>query len=346
MGTETPSLDLAHYYPGWIWDDTSVHRMKSLLLYFDGFALLLPEEHFQAVVARETQLAGPLRAAGLLHNLAPGTWLDAETARAVRQVAERTRRSGAGPASASGLDITAGHFTGGLTITGGHVAGHAENADRIVDRMLCTGSVSRRRPDLGADMVEMPPRVRAAVLLALGLSAQRRVPGHRLHLVGDLPGPVDTAAVTPADGSGRGGIAPLTLHRDLVDAGVDLSQVPLDEILDFRREHGGTYRAYARDLRRFVVELDTVDHPAERERLLRDRSESIADQATALRRARRAWGRPVASLAIAGDGAAWTLHQADPAGAVIALLGAASGFTPPGRDGGPFTYLFEARRLR
>ncbi|CAN3979913.1 hypothetical protein [Kitasatospora purpeofusca] len=39
MSTEGAPLELAHYYPGWIWDDASVGRMKSLLLYFDGFAL-------------------------------------------------------------------------------------------------------------------------------------------------------------------------------------------------------------------------------------------------------------------------------------------------------------------
>ncbi|MFD3469933.1 hypothetical protein ACFWWM_26910 [Streptomyces sp. NPDC058682] len=91
--------------------------------------------------------------------------------------------------------------------------------------------------------------------------------------------------------------------------------------------------------------LEGVEHPADRERLLRDRSESIGDQAAALRRARRAWGRPLATLAIAGAGAAWTLHQADPVDALIALSGAAAGFTPTDSGRTAFTYLLGARRL-
>lgn len=200
-----------------------------------------------------------------------------------------------------------------------------------MDAMLETGAVIRHRPDLGPDMIEMPPPAHAAALTALGLAAQRRITDHRLHLVGDLSAPGSTTTYT--------------LHRDLEDVGVDLSPVPLDEILDFRREHGGDYRSYARELRRFVRTLEGTDHPADRRRLLNDRSESLADQAAALRRARRAWGRPLASLALAGAGAAWTLHQADPVGALVAISGAAAGFARPAKQPTPFTYLLEARRL-
>ncbi|MFI6645695.1 hypothetical protein [Streptomyces sp. NPDC050504] len=330
--------ELAHYYPGWIWDDQSVGHMKSLLLFFDGFALLLPREHFSTTVAQEAELAQPLRQAGLLHNFEPAGWLDEDIARTVRAAASHDSRA-QGTEDAEATDaITIGHLTGSsLSIGSGHFASRTDNVQRVVEEMLRAGSVLRRRPDLGPDMVDMPVRARAAVLLKVGLAAQAKVSSHRIHLVGDLT----RASRTPGGKAERSG---QLLHQDMLDVGVDLSRVPLDEILDYRSEHGPTYKAYARGLRDFVRDLETAD-PADRPRMLQDRSESIADHAAQLRRARLAWGRPLTALACAGAGVAWTLHQADGWGAFIAALGAAAGFARPPRPESPFTYLFETRRL-
>ncbi|WP_432198416.1 hypothetical protein [Streptomyces sp. bgisy027] len=334
--------ELAHYYPGWIWDAQSVGELKSLLLFFDGFALLLPEEHFQAAVTHEAELAQPLQEAGLLHNFEPRTWLDADTAQIIRRAAIRSRPEG----SSSG-SITSRHFSGPVSISMGHMAADPPTADRIVDEMLRSGTIIRRRPDLGPDMVDMPMRARAAVLLTLGLAAQTKVASHRIHLVGDLsqatreqsdPLPQVGQALSRAERIGR------LLHEDVLNVGVDLSAAPLDEILDYRREHGEAYRTYARGLREFVGDLEAAE-PIDRPRMLHERSESIADHAAKIRRARRAWGRPVTALALAGAGAAWTLHQADIWGAVLGALGAAAGFAPPPTPQSPFTYLFETRRI-
>lgn len=217
-------------------------------------------------------------------------------------------------------------------------------ADAIMRSMIRSGVISRRRPDLGPDMIETPGWVRSAVLLALGLAAARsRVSGQQIHLVGSLGG------VERASGSGsalltRAKAAGQVVHRDLIDVGIDLSQVPLDEILEFRRESGKEFRKYARDLRRFVINLETAG-PADRERLIGDRSEELSDAASDVRGARRAWGRPVVSLVLAGAGAAWTLHQADPTGAVLGALSALAGYSAPERADTAFTYLFEARNM-
>ncbi|MFF0110689.1 hypothetical protein [Streptomyces hirsutus] len=305
-------------------------QMKSLLLYFDGFALLLPDNHFCVTVAQEAELAQPLQQAGLLHNFAPRTWLDTDTARTIQQAAVRSRRAG-GPAS-----ISIGHMTG-AAISSGHLAAELISAHRVVEQMLRSGTVIRRRPDLGPDMVDMPERVRAAVLLTVGLAAQAKVSDHRIHLVGDL------SQATRAR-SGKAERTGQILHQDILDVGMDLSQVPLNEILDYRREHGASYKAYAQDLRRFVRDLEAAE-PIDHQRMLHERSESIADHASQLRRARRAWGRPVTALAFAGAGAAWTLHQADIWGAVFAALGAAAGFSRPARPESPFTYLLETQKI-
>ncbi|MFF7592238.1 hypothetical protein ACFZCK_32670 [Kitasatospora purpeofusca] len=333
MSTEGAPLELAHYYPGWIWDDASVGRMKSLLLYFDGFALLLPEHHFDTTVAREARLAGPLHAAGLLHNLEPDTWLDAENARRIRESADRSLPpSLVLPEDDPEMRAEILYELGVPAYLADPHCGPEDRRAALVDAMLETGAVIRRRPDLGPDMIEMPPQAHSAVLAALGLAAQQHITDHRLHLVGDLPD--------------SGGTTTYALHRDLANVGVDLSPVPLDEILDYRREHGIHYRAYARELRAFVHELEGVGAPADRERLLRDRSESLADQAATLRQARRAWGRPLVSLALGGAGAVWTLRQSDLIGTLLAFSQVASGFAAPAKRNTAFTYLLEARRLR
>ncbi|WP_406126984.1 hypothetical protein [Streptomyces sp. NBC_00989] len=334
MTTPGEPFELAHYYPGWIWHPTAVERMKSLLLFFDGYVLLLPQQHFDTTVAREEDLAVPLHQAGLLHNLDPKIWLDRDTARTIREVAIRASQSR--------------YPSSGNTITDFHFISRMENASRIVRQMLRSGSVTVRRPDLGPDMVEMPAHARSAVLLALGLAACEGVSNHRIHLVGSL-GQVeaqspefrhrDNPLLARAKATGR------LVHNDLVDVGIDMSGIPLDEVLAFRREHGKGYRQYARGLRQFVAALERAD-TAEQQRLLLDRTEEIADAASDLRRARRAWGRPVVSLALAGAGAVWTLHQADLIGAVFGALGAAAGFTSPERRQSAFTYLFEARRMQ
>ncbi|MBZ6142477.1 hypothetical protein [Streptomyces olivaceus] len=337
--------ELAHYYPGWIWDAQSVGALKSLLLFFDGFALLLPEDHFQAAVTHEAELAQPLQEAGLLHNFEPTTWLDADTAQIIRRAAILSRPEGSSPGS-----ITSGHFSRSMSISTMHMASVAADfptADRIVDEMLRLGTIIRRRPDLGPDMVDMPMRARAAVLLTLSLAAQTKVASHRIRLVGDLsqaareqsdPLPQAGQALSRAERVGQ------ILHQDILKVGVDLSEAPLDEILDYRREHGEAYRSYAQGLREFVGDLEAAE-PIDRPRMLHERSESIADHAAKIRRARRAWGRPVTALAFAGAGAAWTLHQADIWGAVLGALGAAAGFAPPPKPQSPFTYLFETRRI-
>ncbi|MFF2548382.1 hypothetical protein ACFVUY_38300 [Kitasatospora sp. NPDC058063] len=332
MTAQRTPFELAHYYPGWIWDHRSVEAMKSLLLFFDGFALLLPSEHFDATVAQEEELAAPLLEAGLLHNVEPQTWLDAPTAVAIRRAAE-----GAIGTPASGIPHAGGPF-----LTVGHFVATSEDADQTVRQLLRLGVVSRHRPDLGPDMVDLADSARSAILLALGLAAAQRVTEHEIYLVGDL------AAVGPNPNrpeSNRAILASL-VHQDAVDVGVDLSGVPLDEVLDFRRQHGEGYRRYARELRRFVAALDAAPMTIDKLRLRRDRSQEIADYAADLRRARRGWVRPLASLALAAAGAAWTLRQADVVGSAVAAAGAAAGFTSPGRPNTPFTYLFDARAMR
>jgi len=48
---------------------------------------------------------------------------------------------------------------------------------------------------------------------------------------------------------------------DLMTASVDLGPVLLDEVLDFRRQHGAEHRDYMLNLREFAGEVSTAERP-------------------------------------------------------------------------------------
>lgn len=78
---QTP--EVAFYYPGPVWHSSAA--IKSLLLFFDGIALLVPDYLRGKPQRIHPELAGPLEDEGLLHVLEPETHVDAE---ATEQLAE------------------------------------------------------------------------------------------------------------------------------------------------------------------------------------------------------------------------------------------------------------------
>lgn len=135
------------------------------------------------------------------------------------------------------------------------------------------------------------------------------------------------------------------IESDLNLIGVDLSLVPLDEVLAFREAHGKQYRDYAISLRSFMAELAPM---AESERIaaFRLRKAEIEDAAEELHRiSRRSWLQPTASIALGIVGAAWTATHGDAVSAVLALIGGAVGASMPDTNiRGAYSYFFEARR--
>ena len=50
------------------------------------------------------------------------------------------------------------------------------------------------------------------------------------------------------------------IKLDLEPVSFDLAAIPLDDVLEFRTEHGNAHRAYMRDLRNFMAELAEIDN--------------------------------------------------------------------------------------
>ena len=342
--------------------------MKSLLLYFDGLALILPKRQMEAVVNSDPILAQPLLERGLLQNFDPEFWMTGAIAKQIRSIVdslvsdrERVR----------GWD----KHQIGLTLVAQHFVAPSEPLGSVLRVMRKRRLITKYKGDY---LVELPPYNRQAILAALALAAKaslrsvdiQPVTYDRKPIWGGYCEPLEpfltmltyagmpsssTRVLPDVDGYGpaftirdpaarRGYWTGCLLSGDLLQAGVDLSSVPLDEVLDFRVQHGAQFRAYARDLRRVVTDLEAATH-TERINILREREEILADQAAELRAVgRSAFGRSMA-LALSLAGAAWTVKHGDPIAAILSSAAAVAGFSGPRSSVSAYTYLFGAHEL-
>ena len=129
---------------------------------------------------------------------------------------------------------------------------------------------------------------------------------------------------------------------DIETVGVDLSRVPLDEVLSFRSEHKEDYRRYRSSVKKFVRDLSRFSED-ERVTELNDRIEEIKDQADALnRQSRQAWsGRGSFGFGIAGF--MWSIFSLDPIGVIIGGISTFLGTRKSElKDHCSYSYLFQA----
>ena len=66
--------ETAYYYPAPYWDLLEHSWVKSLLLFFDDIAILLPDYMYGRHTDADPTLAGPLEERGLLRVLEPKDW--------------------------------------------------------------------------------------------------------------------------------------------------------------------------------------------------------------------------------------------------------------------------------
>lgn len=342
---EAQLAELAYYYPEPYWLARESSWIKSLLLFFDGVAILLPSYMAGRELVADPSLAGPLADRGLLKVLEPEWFVDDD-------LSERL---------AEGMVelITGGAFEGGAASGFAELSmsrmGFAElSASRMGARhrgifeMIHEELKERGLALDSQDGVSVPMRrdVRLAYLLLLAQEAREagRRHGYELH--------------PTTNGKGVAGavrafleLSPMpsrqdVVHFDLATASVDLDTVPLDDVLAFRHAHRDEHRAYMLNLRRFLAEISTADQ-GDRGRLLAQRQAELAHEARDLHRvALDAFKRPatVAGFAVGLTGAAWALATGDPLPAGLAALGALAPLLPGRRTGSAYSYVFRAHR--
>lgn len=350
----TPRPELVQYHTAWSWPPDSMDFMKSLLLFFDGVAWLLPAEQRDQMLNDDPVLAEPLFSTGLLHNFEPEAWMTQEIAEEIRRAARVAARYA--------------DFGSVETLIPAHFINHGEDVNTIIDELIADKVIAARDT---RGLVRLPHEILSAIMTVVALGARAMVTGFDLQLASEpgnyVIGPLSLLLALDALGapnertvitapylpwmntyeSGRGitwppnGYVPLALASDLQDVGINLTGVPLDEVLDYRARHGVDYRAYRHALRQYATTLAAAT-PEDRERLAYERTEEIGDHAAALRAARRSFARPAAAFCLTVAGATWTLVSGDPVGGILAALSAASGLTVPAAPASAYTYLFTA----
>ena len=331
------SIDIAYYYPEPYWRMGEVDPLKTLLLFFDEIAILLPRYMRGRETAADPVLAGPLQEQGLLRVLEPEVFIDQQMTEDLSEAMVELITGGAFD------DLEATDYYAELSRSRMGWDADVELAGMVIEELEAR---QLARPSKDGVSVPLHPIVRTTVLVLLSQLA--RAAGERqglnLHPTTSRTVPVDalvqTLARAPLPSAGH------IVALDLETVAVNLATVPLDEVLEFRREHGRSYRQYARDLRQLLIELGPLSEQ-DRERLLLDRQEDLADQAADLRRtARRGWRHPFASFFLGAAGAVWeAVGKDDVLTALLALGGGIVGALASGRQtSGAYSYLFEAQQ--
>jgi hypothetical protein len=325
--------EVAFYYPGPMW--YSGDSLKTLLLFFDGIALLVPTYLKNKPEEQDPVMVGPLREAGLLHILEPETLVDKSATEELATAVTGLIRSGA----FDGLDKKGTAFHELSRSRLGYY-GDPHIAHKLF-KELQKRKLAKKSKD--GHSIPMHPLVRGTILVLLAQILRPKGPALGLELspATDRPQLVDALSqvLLTASPTSTGRVVAF----DLETVAPDLSAVPLDEVLDFRKLHLREFREYARSVRQFVREVGRLPS-REREKAFQDRQEQIRDLASDLKRTGwQAWRKP-ASFALTIAGAAWTAKTGDPVGALLAATGAAAGVVGGKRNQvSAYSYLFQAR---
>ncbi len=343
MGGTTPSSDrsppeVAYYYPEWHWRPDEHAWVKSLLLFFDEIALLVPDYKRHQPADLDPEVAGALEDAKLLPIIEPEWFVDAQMTASLAEAMVTLIEAGAFD-SLSRRDRFAE-----LSMSRAGYFGEREIAEKVVEHLRERGLATETADGLS---IPMHPTVRSTYLVLLAQLA--RTTGERrgldLHPATNRPEAHDVITRTlnlPAMPS-RGRV----IDFDLETVSVDLDPVPLDEVLSFRDEHRAEHRRYMTDLRSFCRELTAIESDVERQRALADRRAELREAAEALRR--RSWKsfrqpKNYLSFGLGIVGAGVSTAMGNPVGAVVGVGTALTRLLPDKGGGSVYSYLFTAQR--
>lgn len=273
------------------------------------------------LVSGQEETVYPLQEAGLLHILDPGDVIDRDVGAAltefVLEVATSDQRElMRDPDSPMSQALLRRSWSSPHSLT------HEERAasDMVWEEMRRRGYASR----IGRDRsVYLDTHAWAAVLafLAQALRPAGRSLGLDLLPVTDNPSLLHgfrallervrrDPAISMAD----------VVAFDLEQVALDLSGVPIADLLEFRQQHGDEYQRYASNARVFAQEVASTPE-IDRGTLLRDRRNELAAEADRLVHLARTWWRqPVASVSVGLAGAVLAGAHGDLGAATLSLL--------------------------
>ncbi len=226
-------------------------------------------------------------------------------------------------------------------VTGLEEEGLLHRLTKLAERLLRELKKRKLARD-SEDSVSIPmdPRVRYLILVLLAQILRRKGSELGMELSPATDRPILVNALEELlnlpQAPSRGNV----VSFDLSVVGADLSSIPIDEILAYRRQNAEAYRLYAKSVRGFTRELSGV--PAEeRPPLFDERQEELNDLASGLRaRSRQAWKKP-AAVGLTAAGAFWALSTGDVLSLGLIAGGAIVGNPQSSQEAGAYSYLLQ-----
>jgi hypothetical protein len=323
--------EIAFYYPGPIWHASD--WIKTLILFFDGVGVLLPNYMKGKLEHEDPSTAIPLQEKGLLHILEPEKIVDKKATKQLGDTLGEMIKSGA----LDRLPKDIRYHEISYSRMGGY--GDERIARDLLEKLKARGLAKDSEDGIS---IPMQPMVRCLILVLLSqiLRPYGSELGAELSPATDRPDVVQALQelLSLPDVPSAGHVVAL----DLETVSVDLRLVPMDEVLDFRKEHFKEHRDYVRSVRKLTRELSQLPEH-EREEALETRRDALQEMANSLKTiSRRAWKRP-ASFGLGMAGAFWKLGTHDYVGALLAAGGALVGIRSRDKvDTGAYSYLFRA----
>ena len=325
--------DFAFYYPGQRFQN--VDWIKNLICFFDGIAMLIPENmpNYRDRHAEETVLA--LEAHKLFRVIRPEEVIDGKATKALAKAFGKIIDS-------KRLD----HLVGSSsfhTLAKAKLGLHSDQelANSIFQELRSRGLAYDLRDDV---YVAVDKTVLVLILTLLAHILKSKVEGITLSPATDQKDVVDVLRGILEPESAPSTVGDV-VSFDMDRVGVNLSGVPMDEVLDFRKENYCKHRDYIQSVRDFVRELSFLPL-GEREVKFEQRQEKLVDLAAGLRKIYRgSWKRRTFSFAIGVTGATWAAFDGDPIAGALTALAAGAGLIPDGpKEVDVYSYLISAKQ--
>ncbi|MGB1253077.1 MAG: hypothetical protein ACPG8W_20860 [Candidatus Promineifilaceae bacterium] len=327
--------EYAFYYPNPYWYDGD--WIKNLILFFDGVAMLIPEYMQDHSKLDDLAIIQALKDNDLFKVIRPEKSVDAKATERLAEALTDIITSGA-------LDELSSKDTqfGSLSRSRLGYYGDPELAQMLFEE-LKKRNLARDSEDGVSIPMSRVVRSLILVLLAQILRPEGENYGVELSPVTDQSRLVKSLSefLSLPQSPSAGNVVSFDMHI----VGTNLSTVPIEDILAFRKQNYSLHRNYVLSVKKFVRELSSM--PIDERMLAYDvREEELNDIASDIRKVSRSTWKTPASFGLTIAGAAWTAVTGDFFGAVIGgaggLLGLAGGEKP---DAGAYSYLFSSRGL-
>ena len=318
-----------------------VALLKAMLLFFDDIAVFSTPGHRSGPPAIDPYLSAPLVERGLLHLVHPRVVMTSQTEVVIRATLHRAAMENAdhwlAAAAAGDWDIEVPRLQGrlsGLVVLNTEELSESRGAGSLELFKFLAQDGFLLADESTSDEWEVTPGM-ASVANSILAQAVRVTAADQGQLVEPVATRRDEARVFTAilhDAIQDVGASDVVMS-DLAAVTLDLCEVGLDDILDFRSRHRIELRSYVLALHALLASAPTSDN-------LADRKAALLAHADRLRELqRRRWPKPGATVSLGIIGAAWTLASGDLLGALIGGSAARSSRRPGPTTASAYTYI-------